>query len=184
MQNAAGLESPPHLVLCAATAADLMTPNPLSIAATATVKEAAAFLTDKGFSVAPVIDEAGRPVGVVSQSDILIHDREGGEGRSGHPEAGDGPDARDPSVVWVDVVNGDLTQVRDIMAPTVFSVAPDTPAQQVIDDMLGQRIHRLFVVDTDGILVGVISTVDVLRHLHWEHPSSESAAGSPTRGGR
>jgi CBS domain-containing protein len=71
-----GVEMSPRLILCAETAADLMVPNPVSIRAGATVKEAAAFLTDKGFSAAPVIDEAGRPVGVLSQSDIVVHDRE------------------------------------------------------------------------------------------------------------
>jgi len=61
-----------RLVLWADTAADLLTPNPLSISQNATVKEAVAFLTDKGFSAAPVIDEAGRPVGVLSRADIVV----------------------------------------------------------------------------------------------------------------
>jgi CBS domain-containing protein len=50
-----------RLILDAATAADLMSPNPVSIGANATLKQAAEFLTAKGFSAAPVIDEAGRP---------------------------------------------------------------------------------------------------------------------------
>jgi CBS domain-containing protein len=29
-----------------------------------------------------------------------------------------------------------------------------------------RRVHRLFVVDTDGSLIGVITTLDLLRHLH------------------
>ena len=53
-----------------------MRPNPVSIRADASVGEAVALLSDKGFSAAPVIDEGGRPVGVVSRSDILVHDRE------------------------------------------------------------------------------------------------------------
>src|SRR5262249_38997375 len=69
-------ETAPRLVLSAETAADLMTPNPVSLRAYATLKEAIVLLTDKGFSAAPVIDEAGRPVGVLSRSDILVHDRE------------------------------------------------------------------------------------------------------------
>lgn len=52
-----------------------MTTNPISIRETATVREAVAFLTDKGFSAAPVVDVAGRPVGVLSQTDIVVHDR-------------------------------------------------------------------------------------------------------------
>src|SRR5206468_12659328 len=69
-------EAGPQLCLYGETAADLMVPNPVSLREDATVHEAVALLTDKGFSGAPVIDEAGRPVGVVSRSDILVHDRE------------------------------------------------------------------------------------------------------------
>src|SRR5690349_10530953 len=67
-----------RLTLWAETAADLMMPNPMSLRAEATVREAVAALTDRGFSAAPVIDEAGRPVGVLSRADVLVHDREKG----------------------------------------------------------------------------------------------------------
>src|SRR5262245_27204091 len=58
------------------TAQEMMTPNPHSIREHATLDEAITFLIDKGFRAAPVIDDSGRPVGVISQSDIVIHDRE------------------------------------------------------------------------------------------------------------
>lgn len=61
----------PLMVLDARTARDLMTANPVSIHQAATVGEAAAFLSGRGISAAPVIDEAGRPVGVVSGTDLL-----------------------------------------------------------------------------------------------------------------
>src|SRR5436853_4287411 len=64
------------MILRALTAAELMSPNPVSLRDTATVPEAMALLVDQGFSGAPVIDAAGRPVGVVTQTDLLIHDRE------------------------------------------------------------------------------------------------------------
>src|SRR5262245_59700407 len=72
------LMTPPAgaVVLHARTVADLMTPNPLSLREDVTLKEAIAFLVDRNISGAPVIDEAGRPVGVLTQSDVLIHDRE------------------------------------------------------------------------------------------------------------
>jgi len=54
------------------------------------------------------------------------------------------------------------------MTPAVFAVSPDTPVHRVVSDMVGLHVHRLFVVDADGILVGVISTMDVLKHLRPE----------------
>jgi CBS domain-containing protein len=151
-----------------------MAPNPVSIAAGASVQEAAAFLADKGFSATPVIDEAGRPVGVLSRSDIVVHDRESGPYETGNPEYYERDDLRTPRIIRTEVVNGDPTQVRDIMTPVVFSVPPDTPAYKVIEEMLAHKVHRLFVVGGDGILVGTISTVDVLRHLRLEEPAADS----------
>src|SRR5262245_30603742 len=72
----ATMPAPALLKFEAATAADLMAPNPISLRVDANVTEALALLTDKSISAAPVIDEAGHPVGVLSRSDILVHDRE------------------------------------------------------------------------------------------------------------
>jgi CBS domain-containing protein len=139
-----------RLTLDAARAADLMTPNPMSIRAEATVPEAIATLTEKGFSAAPVIDESGRPIGVVSRADILVHERE-----------------RMRSAV-VPAIDG--TVVGDIMTPAVFSVTPETPVDQVVEQLLTLNVHQLYVVDRDQFLIGVISAHDVLRRLHPLNP--------------
>jgi CBS domain-containing protein len=133
-----------YLILEARRAADLMMPNPVSLNAEATIREASAFLTSKGFSAAPVIDAAGRPIGVLSQTDIVTQERE-----------------------WESTGTSTRTtrRVRDLMTPGVFAVTPDTPAYQVVQEMLLRRVHRLFVVDRSGVLIGVISALDVLRHL-------------------
>lgn len=147
------------LVLRAETAADLMTTNPVSVCDDAFVSEAVRLLTERGISAAPVIDEAGRPVGVVSHTDLLIHDRELG-GPAAIPALYEGESANGFPVTPLDA-----TRVRDVMTPAVFFVAPDAPAEKVIEQLLALNVHRLFVVE-DDVLVGVISAVDVLRHLH------------------
>ena len=53
------------------TARGLMTDNPVSINEHATLQDAAAFLTTRNISAAPVINDAGRPVGVLSRTDII-----------------------------------------------------------------------------------------------------------------
>jgi CBS-domain-containing membrane protein len=55
--------------------------------------------------------------------------------------------------------------VRDIMTPVIISVLPDTPVVEVVAKLVAMKLHRLFVVDEAGVLVGVISTFDVLRML-------------------
>jgi len=52
-----------------------------------------------------------------------------------------------------------------LMTPVVFSVRPETPAREVIEQMLELRVHRLFVIESDGVLVGVVSMSDVMRRL-------------------
>jgi CBS domain-containing membrane protein len=137
-----------------ATAEALMTRNPLSISEDAKLREAAVFLTSKDISAAPVINEAGRPVGVISLADVV---------RSVHVEVSDTP----------------LT-VREVMTPVVFFVRPDTPIANVVKDLLDCAVHRLFVVDDNEVLVGVISTLDLLRHLDG---SVAGANGSPAADG-
>jgi CBS domain-containing protein len=51
------------------------------------------------------------------------------------------------------------------MTPAVFSVRLTTPAAKVVEQMRELDVHRLYVVDEDGTLVGVVSAVDILRHL-------------------
>lgn len=147
------------LVLRALTAADLMKTNPISIRVNAGVVEASKLLTDRGITAAPVIDEAGRPIGVVSRSDLLVHHVEASKHR------GEIPDYFAAPTFEAAVVEGTVT-VGDVMTPAVFAVEPDAPVRRVIREMLGLHVHRLFVVDDDGILVGVITTMDVLKHLY------------------
>ena len=137
-----------RLSLDAVRAADLMSPNPVSLNADALVAEAIAVMTQRGFSAAPVIDEAGRPVGVLSRSDILVHER---ELLKSPAQAG-----------------GDAARVRDIMTPAVFSVPPHLPADKVVEQLLTLDVHQLYVVDDSQALVGVITAHDVLRRLRPE----------------
>jgi len=148
------------LMLRAQTARDVMVPNLISLRAEAAVTDAIALFTEKGIAAAPVIDEAGRPIGVVSRSDLIVHQCEKDKHRAGiHDYFSDPADA--PRQVKGPV----RSTVVDLMTPAVFAVAPDTPVHRVVSDMVGLHVHRLFVVDEEGILVGVISTMDVLKSL-------------------
>ena len=157
------------LILHASIAADVMTANPLSIRDQATVHEAVVFLTDRRISAAPVINEAGRPVGVISEADILRYEREHVEHLHTvpdyylHSELTLPSGERLPKEFEIEV--SDETPVADIMTPVIFSVTPDTLIADVVDQLVTRRIHRLFVVDGDGSLIGVITTNDLLRRL-------------------
>ena len=130
------------LTLLASTAAEIMNAGPVSLSASDTVAEATKFLTQRGFGAAVVIDDAGHPLGVVTKTDVLVHARQ-----------------RKPGL------EPDDTPVTEFMTPAVFSVRPDTPARSVVEQLLALNVHHLFVSDAAGVIVGVISPVDVLRKL-------------------
>ncbi len=130
------------LTLHATTAADIMNSGPVSIASSDTVPEAVVFLTERGFGAAVVIDEAGHPIGVVTKTDVLMHTRR-----------------RQPGL------EPDDTPVTEVMTPAVFSVRPETSAGSVLEQLLEVGVHHIFVKDAGGVIVGVISPVDVLRKL-------------------
>ncbi len=151
--------------LAHATAEDLMSVNPVSLYQGVSIQEAIALLTDRGFGAAPVIDDAGRPVGVLSRGDILVHERE--QVRHATLAAGEDWEAgkRRSCHEGFSVEVVDPTRVRDVMTPVVFTVGLRTPAAKVVEQMVSLKVHRLFVVDDDLALVGVISALDILRHL-------------------
>jgi CBS domain-containing protein len=170
--NASILHADPPRSFESLQAKDFMTPNPISIRRDATIREALEVLTDRGFGAAPVIDERGLPVGVISRTDILVHERECA-GRPRAPKsAGMAPDYADweplPDSSWLAELtdaarNG--TIVGEIMTPAIFTVTLNTPVAEVVRRILELRIHHLFVSDSDFSIVGVISPLDVLRCL-------------------
>jgi predicted transcriptional regulator len=133
------------VTLTAETASELMTRNPVSLREGATLAEALTCLTDRGIGGAAVIDEAGRPVGVLTDSDLVVHKRE--------------------TLAAMKADDEDRTLVRDVMTPAVFTIGTTAKAGTVIEHMRSLNVHRLFVVDEAGTLLGVITSLDILRHL-------------------
>lgn len=157
------------LFLKAATAAELMTPEPVTIPVDTSLTEAVRLLVDRHISAAPVVDSGGRAIGVVSRSDIVEHDREAVTYARRVPEYYSHGDlaraAGEPFPTGFQVEQVDRTRVRDVMTPAVFSVRPEADAETVVRQMESLDVHRLFVVDSEGILVGVITTMDIVRNL-------------------
>ena len=71
-----------------------------------------------------------------------------------------GAEARDPT----------QARVRDVMMPDVPFVFEDDAVEHVAEDMAGQRLRRLPVLNREKRLVGVISLVDLARKDHGLHP--------------
>jgi CBS domain-containing protein len=124
---------------------------------------------------APVVDETGRVLGIVSSADLLraVDDEEGSDaGRApGYLrellDEGGGPSPR---------LSGELSTrlqavtVADVMTAGGVTVAPDAGIDEVASCMRRHRIHRVPVVSR-GVLEGIITTFDMIALL--EKPSTE-----------
>lgn len=152
-----------------ATAADLMTREVLTVHQDLGVRELADFLEENEISGAPVVDEDGKPIGVVTVTDIA---------ERGAAEPDVAPDRSNPSFFvrsfdeQLDLeelrtfhLENENLLVRDIMTPTVLSVPADLPASEIAREMRASRIHRMFVTDLGGRLIGVVSALDLLKLL-------------------
>jgi CBS-domain-containing membrane protein len=161
------------LILDGITAAELMSPHVLSVKAKLEIEDVIGLLLDKGLHAVPVIDEEGDPIGVLSRSDIVAHDRK----KIQHLQHEEQPEEVSPlGEAQAPSVNVSRVPrcVREIMTPVIYAVQPETPAKSIVQHMPVLGAHRLFVIGTDGTLLGVISSLDLLRHLH--EPRSKCGA--------
>jgi CBS domain-containing protein len=133
--------------------------NPISINEHAKLRDAASLLTERGISAAPVINDAGRPVGVLSRTDIIRF----ASGVSDTPMMLG--DFIDEAKRLCDPKYQNSVVVRQVMTPKVLSVELDTSLADVAERMLESNVNRLFVIDQQETLVGVISALDVVRAL-------------------
>jgi len=146
------------------TAADVMTPEVLMVPEDMTVSELADFLTEHEITGAPVVDRKGKPVGVVSVTDIAAaHSGTEAVMRRGphHEYFRSGEAATEMRGFHVE---DDERQVAEIMTPTIFSVPEETPVAQIARTMIAGRIHRLLVTRKEKI-VGIVTSLDLLSLL-------------------
>ncbi len=154
------------LVIAPCTVSDLMTDNPLSISSTATAQEVVSLLTEHQFSAAPVIDDVGHPVGVISRTDLVNCLSKTNDLRILEDDWFEcGNLVNEAAVnIWAQRLDG--IKVQEVMTSTLISVTPDDSIEIAVELMLKNHFHRLFVVDNYGVLVGVLSTFDILRQLN------------------
>jgi CBS domain-containing protein len=154
------------------TAADIMQTHLVEVPESMSLAEVAEVLSENRISGAPVIDEAGTIIGVVSMSDVV-----GGYADAARPARRERPEY-DESVVGNDDAepedegplvgslapdDGDGT-VRDVMTAQVHTVPANASIAEIARRMVEHQIHRIFVTDR-GKHVGLVSSFDVLRAI-------------------
>jgi len=138
----ASLADQPH------RAADLMTPNPITLTATTPLAQAAAVMAERKLKRLPVIDDHGQLVGMVSRYDLLKTIAEGLRQR--------------PTEV-VQLPAGAPATVGAIMLREVPTVHANTPLAETLDRLLETEKRRVIVVDDANHVVGIITDGDVIQ---------------------
>jgi len=133
-----------------ATVKDVMTAEVVAVRRDATFKELAAVLRRYRVSALPVVDDAGRVIGVVSEADLLAK------------EALADPGVMAEVLHRKDVRKAEGLTAGDLMTSPPVTAAPEDPIGQAARMMHFMRVKRLPVVNSGGQLVGIVSRSDVL----------------------
>ncbi len=136
---------------------DCMKRNVISIPATATIRQAAALVVERHIGLLPVVDQQGKPIGVVRLGDLLslelpdffnllpdldfVHDFGAVETTRPAPE--------------------ELDRLITTIAQPGFFVEETCGLLRAYALMMKHNLHDLPVVAKDGVLVGVASRVDI-----------------------
>lgn len=136
------------------------------------LKDVAIFLTRHGISGAPVTDDEGTPIGLISASDLVAHAANLDEPKEDNRFLYDlWQDVEMPNL---DLEFADWATAHDAMTDFLVHVDEETPILELIDLIGEVRLHRILVT-RKGKLTGIVTTMDlvaclgrVLRHKQPE----------------
>jgi CBS domain-containing protein len=144
-------------------ARDIMTADVVTVAPQTPVGEIARLLAEKQISGAPVVDDAGRLRGIVTEADLIL--------RAARPHFPRYIPFLE-GVIFLENPRHYEEQVEKILATTaeqimtakVITVAPDARVEEVATLMAERNINRVVVVEGERV-VGIVTRADVIRTL-------------------
>lgn len=141
-------------------ARDIMTTGLATLEPTTSVIEAAKLLVERRISGAPVVDGAGRVIGIVSEGDLIRRAELGTEKEwSGWREF-----LTAKRTLANEFIRSHATKVGDIMTAPVWTVRDDTTLAEIAEMFEKKNIRRAPVV-REGKLVGIVTRADMVKAL-------------------
>jgi CBS domain-containing protein len=126
---------------------DIMTKDPACCFAGTTLKDVAAMMATYDCGCIPVVDEARRPVGTVTDRDITLRTL---------------PENKDSLTMFA----------GDVMTADPVTVFEDTGIEECFKTMEANQIRRILVVDKAGACTGILAQADVACKV-GEHETAE-----------
>lgn len=144
-------------------AKDIMSEELITVTPATPVIEAARILLEKRINGLPVVDEAGRLVGIICQSDLVAQQK-----RFPIPSVFNLLDGlipiSSPKLLEKEMQKIAASRVAEAMSSNPETVNPETSLEEIATLMVSKGFHTLPVVER-GKLVGIIGKEDVLRTL-------------------
>jgi len=135
-----------------ATVGDVMTTRVIAVNRSADFKQICSVLRQYRVSACPVINDAGKVVGLVSEADLLYS-------------------VADPTPPWAlirprwklaEESKFNAVSAGELMTSPAISIQPAAPVDVAARVMQDRRVRRLPVVSRDGVLIGIVSRTDLL----------------------
>jgi CBS domain-containing protein len=135
---------------------EVMTTDVICVREDLAVESLATLMLERNISAVPVVDAAGRPVGVASKTDLVrwYHD-DAGLGEVASPSLEPGMSERQIKT----------TTVGDLMMPLAFTLCEDAPVVYAATLMAVEGVHHLPIVSGTGTVVGIVSALDLVRWI-------------------
>jgi CBS domain-containing protein len=146
------------------TVADWMNRDLLTVTPSTPLSEAVKLLVDRHISGLPVIDDEGKLVGVISESDLMWREQ-GVEQPPYMLFLGGIIYFQNPLTYERDLHKALGQTVGEVMTPHAVSISADTPLPEAARIMHDRKIHRLPVIDENNHPIGIITESDIVRAI-------------------
>lgn len=148
-------------------AKDIMTEDVITVSPSMTIEELARVLMKNQISGAPVVDEDGSLIGIVTENDLITKNK-----RLHIPTILRLFDAFIPlgtSRLEKEIKKMTATTVGEVCTKKVITVEPETPLEEIATIMTEKKIHLIPVLE-EGKIVGIIGKRDIIKSAATETP--------------
>ena len=149
------------------TVAQVMTHNPIMVNPQTPLKQAIQILAEKQISGLPVVDDMGKLVGIISETDLMWQ------------ETGITPPAyvmfldsviylQNPATYERDLHKALGQTVGEVMSNNPITISPDQSLKAAAKIIQDHKVRRLPVVDDAGTVIGILTRGDIIRTMAYD----------------
>ncbi len=146
------------------TVADVMSHDPIVVRAETPLNEAIQILAERRISGLPVVDDVGKLLGIISETDLMWQ------------ETGVTPPAyimfldsviylKNPATYERDLHKALGQTVGEVMSKNPITISPDKTLREAATIMHDRSVHRVPVLDRTDQVIGILTRGDIIRAM-------------------